>query len=144
MDYPDLFTPDEIVEILVKARGKDVMAIRIREKCSWADWLILCTGKSPRHISDLSHAVMFEYKKRVAKNATTFTSKVKPYIEGAKADMSGGGDEEWNAVDCGSCVVHVLSDRARRYYDIEDLWASGDEVLHSGDELLTIDTIKID
>ena len=142
MDYPDLFTPDEIVEILVKARGKDVMAIGITEKCSMGGLVDIGTGKSPRHISDLAHAVMFEYKKRVAKNATTFTSKVKPYIEGAKADMSGGGDEEWNAVDCGSYAFHVLSDRAREYYDIEDLWASGDEVLHNGDELLTIDTIK--
>jgi len=144
MDYPELFTPDEIVDILVKARGKDVMAIRIREKCSWADWLILCTGKSPRHISDLSHAVMFEFKKRVAENPTKSSGKVKPYIEGAQADMSGSGDEEWNAVDCGSCVVHVLSDRARRYYDIEELWANGDEILHNGEEILTIDTIKID
>ena len=144
MDYPELFTPEEIVEILVKARGKDVMAIRIREKCSWADWLILCTGKSPRHISDLSHAVMFEFKKRVAENPTQSSGKVKPYIEGAQADTSGSGDEEWNAVDCGSCVVHVLSDRARRYYDIEELWANGDEILHNGEEILTIDTIKID
>jgi len=144
MDYPELFTPNEIVDILVKARGKDVMAIRIREKCSWADWLILCTGKSPRHISDLSHAVMFEFKKRVAENPTKSSGKVKPYIEGAQADMSGSGDEEWNAVDCGSCVIHVLSDRARRYYDIEELWANGDEILHNGEEILTIDNIKID
>ena len=39
-----MFKPDELVNILVKARGKDVMAIRVREKCSWADWLILCSG----------------------------------------------------------------------------------------------------
>ena len=70
MDYAEMFKPDELVNILVKARGKDVMAIRVREKCSWADWLVLCSGKSPRHISDLmiGHAVMFEYKKRVAEN----------------------------------------------------------------------------
>ena len=144
MDYAEMFTPDELVNILVKARGKDVMAIRVREKCSWADWLILCSGKSPRHISDLAHAVMFEYKKRVAENPTKLSSKVKPYIEGAKVDKTGGGDEEWNAVDCGSCVVHVLSDRARKYYNIEELWANGDEVLHNGEDILTIDTIKVD
>ena len=120
------------------------MAIRVREKCSWADWLILCSGKSPRHISDLAHAVMFEYKKRVAENPTKLSSKVKPHIEGAKADKTGGGDEEWNAVDCGSCVVHVLSDRARKYYNIEELWANGDEVLHNGEDILTIDNIKVD
>jgi ribosomal silencing factor RsfS len=87
---------------------------------------------------------MFEFKKRVAENPTKSSGKVKPYIEGAQADMSGSGDEEWNAVDCGSCVIHVLSDRARRYYDIEELWANGDEILHNGEEILTIDTIKID
>ena len=86
---------------------------------------------------------MFEYKND-AENPTKLSSKVKPHIEGAKADKTGGGDEEWNAVDCGSCVVHVLSDRARKYYNIEELWANGDEVLHNGEDILTIDTIKVD
>ena len=141
MNYPEIFSPEDLISILVKARAKDVMAMRVREKCSWANWLILCSGKSPRHITDLAQAVMSEYKKRAALNPKT-NKVVKPYIEGAKADRSGSGDEEWNAVDCGSCVVHVMSDRARNHYNIEELWADGTEKKHNGAEILTIETIK--
>ena len=49
--------------------------------------------------------------------------------------------DDWLAVVRSSCMVHVFSPDGRERYNLEELWASGDEVVHNAPERLTIDTI---
>ena len=55
--------------------------------------------------------------------------QLQPVVEGKE----NGGDDDWLAVDCGSCMVHVFSPDGRERYNLEELWASGDEVVHNAE-----------
>ena len=144
MNYVEAFDPEELVRILLKAKGADVVVIPVKEKCNWTDHFVVGTAKSPRHIRMLAGAVLHAVKKR-----TRFIvgNKLQPAIEGADAgDGETPGDDHWMLVDCGSCVVHVFSPEARRRFDLEGLWAPGVplERRNAEDGALTIDTITAD
>ena len=58
--------------------------------------------------------------------------------------MAGTPDSDWAALDAGRVLVHVMTDRARRYFDLERLWAAPGTVERfaaEGAEVLTLDTI---
>ena len=144
MNYVEAFDPEELVRILLKAKGADVVVIPVKEKCNWTDHFVVGTAKSPRHIRMLAGAVLHAVKKR-----TRFIvgNKLQPAIEGADAgDGETPGDDHWMLVDCGSCVVHVFSPEARRRFDLEGLWAPGVPLERRNAEggALTIDTITAD
>ena len=82
MNYVEAFDPEELVRILLKAKGADVVVIPVKEKCNWTDHFVVGTAKSPRHIRMLAGAVLHAVKKR-----TRFIvgNKLQPAIEGADA-----------------------------------------------------------
>ena len=137
MNYVKAFDPDELVQLLVRARGIDVMAINVREQCTWTDYLILATARSEHHLKALAGAVLHAVKARTEYVAG---GKLQPIIEGTQ----NGGDKDWMAVDCGSCMVHVFSPEGRERYNLEDLWADGSEVVHNPPERLTVSNIRVD
>lgn len=134
MQYVKAFRPEELVELLVRAKGIDVVAINVRDQCTWTDHLIITTARSKQHLRALAGAVLHAVKARTEYVAG---GQLQPIIEGKE----NGGDDDWLAVDCGSCMVHVFSPEGRQRYNLEELWASGDEVVHNAPERLTIDTI---
>lgn len=143
--YPEkvvtAFKPMEVVDILLKARGKDIVNLDISEKCTWTDNFIIATAKSPRHIRMLAGAVLYALKQRTD---YVVANKLKPSIEGS-GNSDEEGDDHWMLVDCGSCVVHCFSPEARERYDLEGLWAPGKELeyFNPEDEVMTIDTITV-
>ena len=134
MQYVKAFRPEELVELLVRAKGIDVVAINVRDQCTWTDHLIITTARSKQHLRALAGAVLHAVKARTEYVAG---GQLQPVIEGKE----NGGDDDWLAVDCGSCMVHVFSPEGRQRYNLEELWASGDEVVHNAPERLTIETI---
>lgn len=146
MKYANAFWPDELVDLLLKAKGSDIVCIPVSEKCGWADYFVVATARSPRHIRMLAGSVLHAVKQRVK---YVLGTSLRPSIEGADSIETGEeGDDHWMLVDCGSCVVHVFSSEARRRYDLEGLWAPGIELEKvNGDPSsvpMTIDTIQND
>ena len=141
MKYASAFEPDELVGLLLKLKGADIVSIPVTERCGWADHFVVATARSPRHIRALAGAVLHAVKQRVRYVVGT---SLRPSIEGAD-DVSAGeaGDDHWMLVDCGSCVVHVFSAEARERYDLEGLWAPGValERRNPDDVAMTIETI---
>ncbi|CEF99751.1 Protein Iojap/ribosomal silencing factor RsfS [Ostreococcus tauri] len=134
MPYAKAFKPDELVHLLVRARGIDVMAINVRDQCAWTDHLIIATARSAQHLKALAGAVLHAVKARTEYVAG---GQLQPIIEGAE----NGGDRDWMAVDCGSCMVHVFSPEGRERYNLEELWADGTEIVHNAPEKLTLANI---
>ena len=66
--------------MLLKAKGADVVSIPVRERCGWADHLVIATARSPRHIRMLAGAVLHAVKQRVSYVVGT---TLRPSIEGA-------------------------------------------------------------
>ena len=54
MDYVKAFRPEELVELLVRAKGIDVVAINVRDQCTWTDHLVITTARSKQHLRALA------------------------------------------------------------------------------------------
>jgi hypothetical protein len=64
LNYVHAFQPGELVDILLRARGVDVVHIPLGERCKWTEHFIIATAKSPRHIRMLAGAALHAVKSR--------------------------------------------------------------------------------
>jgi ribosome-associated protein len=78
----------------------------VREISSFADYFIICTGSNSRQVQTIADDIEIQLKK-LGEYSTS--------IEGYK-------NAEWVLVDYGDLVIHIFSEKARVYYDLERLW----------------------
>ncbi|MCL5006064.1 MAG: ribosome silencing factor [Acidobacteria bacterium] len=81
--------------------------------CSFTDYFLICSGTSTRHTRAISDAIFEHLKKE---------SGVTP------AHLEGYAQAEWILMDYLSFVVHIFSERAREFYDLERLWKTAPRV----------------
>lgn len=84
----------------------DIVAIDVRALTTITDTMIICTGRSNRHVVSLAQNVVTEAKKHKAS-----------FIH-----MEGEREGEWVIVDLGDVVVHIMQAATREFYSLEDLW----------------------
>jgi len=105
----------EIVDIVVLAledlKGKDILAIDVRDKTSVTDFMVIATGGSSRQVKALADNVAIKLKEHGIKPLGT---------EGLE-------NAEWALVDLGAVVVHVMQQEARGFYDLERLWQGAEQ-----------------
>ena len=103
--------PGEIARAIAAAEDKkaaDVLLLDLRKAAGFADYFLICAGGNPRQIRAIADAVM----------EALATDDAKPaYVEGYERS-------EWILLDYASFVVHVFTERTRRFYDLERLWGS--------------------
>ena len=87
-------------------KGEDIVTLDVRTLTSITDYMIICTGRSTRHVRALAESVAAKAKEMKASTAR---------IEGNK-------ESEWILVDLGDVVVHVMLAATRSFYSLEDLW----------------------
>jgi ribosome-associated protein len=97
---------DLAIKILDDMKGVDIVTIDVRSLTSITDYMVICTGRSTRHVSALAESVAVEAKKM----NTSFVR-----TEGAE-------ESEWVLVDLGDVVIHVMLAATRSFYSLEDLW----------------------
>ena len=101
----------EIAQLLEDGKGRDVTVIDVSELNSWTDYFVITTITSSAHWQGL-------YK------------QVKDYVKENDLELhltnrkSPDGDD-WNLIDIGPIVVHLMSEAARNFYDLEKLWHAG-------------------
>ncbi|MBV9265513.1 MAG: ribosome silencing factor [Acidobacteriaceae bacterium] len=87
-------------------KAEDLRVLDLREVTSFTDYFILCTVSNPRQ----GHAVSDEIHKQLKEIGELPVSQ-----EGYEAS-------EWILMDYGDFIVHIFSQTARSYYDLERLW----------------------
>ena len=97
-----------IEKSLSKNKAEEITIIDLKKKTTLADFMIICTGTSNRHLVALSNYLNEELKK-LSLNLLN--------IEGQKS-----GD--WIVVDAGDIIVHLFRSEVREYYNLEKMWAS--------------------
>ncbi|MBQ8134225.1 MAG: ribosome silencing factor [Clostridia bacterium] len=106
----------ETAKLAVKAldskKGLDIKVIKIRDISSIADYFVIATGTSNTHVKALADEVEF----KLDEAGISVSS-----IEGQRNDT-------WILLDYIDVIVHVFSDEAREYYDLERLWEDGETV----------------
>lgn len=102
----------EIAKILDSKKGVGIKIIGIEEISSLTDYLIIATGTSSTHVKALAEEVEEELKK----------------IGVAPTHIEGHRSNSWILIDYDNVIVHVFSEEARDFYDLEHLWKDGKEI----------------
>ena len=95
-----------IRDSLENAKGLDIRLLDVRRLTDIADFMIIATGSSERHVKALSDRVLAFMKEQ---NWTP-------------AGVEGEDSRNWILVDFIDVVVHIMLERTRKHYDLEGLW----------------------
>ena len=99
----------EVTKALDSKKGIDIKLLRIEKVSSLADYFLICTGTSNTHVKTLCDYA--EY--------TMVDVLGEPML-----GREGHRGNSWELLDFGSVVVHVFTDEARKFYDLERLCAT--------------------
>ena len=114
-----MMTPREIAERIVvtldNKKGKDIRLLKTEAVTVLADYFVLCTGTGATHLKTLVEEV---------DEALSEAGEPPLRREGYR-----GGS--WVLLDFGSVIVHLFSEQARSFYDLEHLWADAEDVTAS-------------
>ena len=96
-----------IVQTLDINKAQDIVSIDLKDKSSMADYMIIASGTSSRHIQALSEQVLEKLKDNGVKNSK---------IEGKEST-------EWKLVDGIDLIVHIFHPEKRKFYELEKMWS---------------------
>ena len=96
-----------IIHTLDNNKAQDIVSINLKDKSSMADYMIIASGTSSRHIQSLSEQVLNKLKDNGVPNSK---------IEGKDSN-------EWKLVDGIDLIVHIFHPEKRRFYEIEKMWS---------------------
>ena len=90
-------------------KAREVRVLDVRKLTTLADYLVVASGTSDRHVSSLAGSVIDAAKQ----------SGQRPLgVEGLEAG-------EWVLIDLADVIVHVMQPKVREFYKLEDLWTVG-------------------
>ena len=96
-----------VINTLDINKAQDIISIDLRDKSSMADYMIIASGTSSRHIQALSEQVLEKLKDNGIENSK---------IEGKESN-------EWKLVDGIDLIVHIFHPEKRKFYELEKMWS---------------------
>ena len=98
---------NKIIKKLDFNKALDIVSINLEGKSSIADYMIIASGTSSRHIQALSEQVYEELK-----------------INGiVNCKIEGKDSNDWKLVDGIDLVVHIFNPEKRKFYELEKMWS---------------------
>ena len=98
---------NKIEIILGDNKAKNIVSIDLKKKSYIADYMIIASGTSSRHLQSLSEHLVSELKKIGINNCR---------IEGRESS-------DWKLVDAIDIIVHLFHPEKREFYDLEKMWS---------------------
>tara|TARA_B100000242_G_C42979392_1_gene454582 strand:+ start:754 stop:1101 length:348 start_codon:yes stop_codon:yes gene_type:complete len=103
-----VFEIKKIIEkILDNNKAQNIISINLKNKTYIADYMIIASGTSSRHLQSLSEILVAELKKVGLDNCR---------IEGKDSN-------EWKLVDTQDIIIHIFHPEKREFYDLEKMWS---------------------
>ena len=96
-----------VIDTLDLNKAQDIVTIDLKDKSSMADYMIIASGTSSRHIQSLSEQVLEKLKNNGIKESK---------IEGKESG-------EWKLVDGIDLIVHIFHPEKRKFYELEKIWS---------------------
>ena len=96
-----------ILDTLDSNKALDIISIDLKNKSSMADYMIIASGTSSRHIQALSEQVLEKLKTNGVKNSK---------IEGKES-------LDWKLVDGIDLIIHIFNPDKRKFYELEKIWS---------------------
>ena len=98
---------NQIEKILTDNKAIEVTSIDLKDKTSIADYMIVASGNSSRHIQALSEILLEELKKEGIENCR----------------LEGRSSNEWKLIDAINIIIHIFHPEKRKFYDLEKMWS---------------------
>ena len=96
-----------IINTLDSNKALDIVSIDLENKSSIADYLIIASGTSSRHMQALSEIVLEKFK-----------------ISGiANCKIEGNESNDWKLIDGIDVIVHIFNPEKRKFYELEKMWS---------------------
>ena len=96
-----------IIQTLDINKALDIVSIDLKDKSSMAEYMIIASGTSSRHIQSLSEQVLEQFKNNGISNCK---------IEGKESS-------DWKLVDGIDLIVHIFNPEKRKFYELEKIWS---------------------
>ena len=98
---------NDIERILEDNKAIDIKSIALKNKTSIADFMIIASGTSSRHIQALSEIILIRLKDKGISNCR---------LEGKESN-------EWKLIDAMDIIIHIFHPEKRKFYDLEKMWS---------------------
>ena len=98
---------DIIEKILDDNKAKNITSINLKNKSYIADYMVIASGTSSRHLQALSEILVAELKKIGMNNCK----------------IEGKDSKDWKLVDTQDIIVHIFHPEKREFYDLENMWS---------------------
>ena len=96
-----------VINTLDINKAQDIVSIDLKDKSSMADFMIIASGTSSRHIQSLSEQVLEKLKNNGVKDSR----------------IEGKDSSEWKLVDGIGLIVHIFHPEKRKFYELEKMWS---------------------
>tara|TARA_E500000178_G_C16860059_1_gene679288 strand:- start:169 stop:516 length:348 start_codon:yes stop_codon:yes gene_type:complete len=98
---------NSIEKILDNNKARNISTINLKNKSYIADYMIIASGTSSRHLQSLSEILIAELKKLGLENCR----------------MEGKDSNDWKLVDAYDVIVHIFHPEKREFYNLEKMWS---------------------
>ena len=98
---------EEIENILNDNKAMEIKSINLKDKTSIADFMIIASGNSSRHIQALSEILLEKLKKNGIVNCR----------------LEGRDSNDWKLIDAVDIIIHIFHPEKRKFYDLERMWS---------------------
>lgn len=96
-----------LASVLANHNGGDVVVLDVAAQAGWTDRFVIATATSGTHLRGLARFV---------------DDEAAPLGLQRLSHASIADDDEWVLIDLGTVIVHVMTERARSFYELEKLW----------------------
>ena len=100
----------QVIDALEELKAQNITELDVRDVTSMADYMVIASGTSNRHV------------KALADNVVEAAKKAEHPPIGTEGEDTG----EWILVDLGDVIVHLMLPATREFYDLERLWRNPD------------------
>ena len=101
-----------VTKALDSKKGMDIRLLKIDKVSSLADYFLICTGTSNTHVKTLCDYAEYTLEQ----------------LGETMLGREGHRGNSWELLDYGTIVIHVFTDEARKFYDLERLWADAESI----------------
>ena len=96
-----------VINTLDINKAQDIVSIDLKDKSSMADYMIIASGTSSRHIQALSEQVLEKLKDNGVN----------------ECKIEGKDSSEWKLVDGIDLIIHIFHPEKRKFYELEKMWS---------------------
>ena len=98
---------DNIEKVLDDNKAQNIVCIDLKNKSYIADYMVIASGTSSRHLQALSEILVVQLKKIGVDNCR----------------IEGKDSSDWKLVDAHDVIVHLFHPEKRDFYDLEKMWS---------------------